>query len=124
MRLRLTILAVCTVLLLSAVGFFRGRAVPPVSNQLNQRADSGPAIQTRATEAGQTQRLTSTDQTPEGLSKGDWSGIREAYEAGRRKVFERAPGAWTARNPGQQMGAEFDGRGAKLTTDGGTRLGL
>ncbi len=73
---------------------------------------------------GRTQHLSSADQTPEGLNKGDWAGIRQSYEAGRRKVFQRAPGAWTARNPGQQLTAEFDGRAARIRTDAGTRLGL
>jgi hypothetical protein len=93
----------------------------------DRRSPAKPVVrETAAPEraTGRTQHLSSAEQTPEGLRKSDWAGIRQAYEAGRRKVFERTAGAWTARNPGQQLTAEFDGRAARIRTDGGTRLGL
>ncbi len=73
-----------------------------------------------------TQRLTTPDQTPDGLNKGDWKNIRQAYEAGNRKIFESKPGQeWATRNRGQGWRAEFDGSGVRLATDSGeTRLGL
>ncbi|MEK0448207.1 MAG: hypothetical protein RL088_475, partial [Verrucomicrobiota bacterium] len=63
-----------------------------------------------AAPAGKPQQLASPDQTPEGLSKSDWSSIRAAYEAGRH-AFQPVEGGWQARNPGQQWTTRFDGRG-------------
>ncbi|MFO0973781.1 MAG: thrombospondin type 3 repeat-containing protein [Phycisphaerae bacterium] len=53
---------------------------------------------------------TDTNQTPHDLSDSDWSGIRAAYEAGRRAVTA-VDGGWVARNPAQQWRTGFDGRG-------------
>jgi hypothetical protein len=75
-------------------------------------------------DSGRTQRLKTPDEVPRGLNPNDWKSIRQSYEAGRRNIFQPAPGAWTARNPGQQLTAEFDGRAVRIKTDAGTRLGL
>ena len=60
--------------------------------------------------AAKPQHLSSPDQTPEGLSKSDWSSIRAAYEAGQH-AFQPVNGGWQARNPGQQWTTKFDRRG-------------
>ncbi len=55
---------------------------------------------------------------PEGLSKGDWAGIRAAYEAGRHAAYPVA-GGYQARNPGQAWRTHFDGRGFLTQPDAG-----
>ena len=55
---------------------------------------------------------------PGGLSTGDWSGIRDAYEAGRCAV-QAIEGGYLARNPGQQWRTRFDGRGFVTQPDTG-----
>jgi hypothetical protein len=64
------------------------------------------------------------DEVPEGLSGDDWTGIREAYEAGRHAIHE-VDGGYQARNPGQQWLTRFDGRGFSIKPDvGGWTWGL
>lgn len=58
------------------------------------------------------------DSTPEGLSPGDWSGIRAAYEASRHSAFP-VEGGHQARNPGQQWLTRFDGQGFTTEPDAG-----
>ncbi len=67
---------------------------------------------------GKPQQLSSPDQTPEGLSKSDWSSIRAAYEAGQH-AFQPIEGGWQARNPGQQWTTKFDHRGFVAEPKGG-----
>ncbi len=55
---------------------------------------------------------------PEGLSKGDWAGIRAAYEAGRHAAYP-VEGGFEARNPGQRWRTHFDGRGFLTQPDAG-----
>ncbi|MBL8840280.1 MAG: FG-GAP repeat protein [Planctomycetes bacterium] len=57
-----------------------------------------------------------SDAVPDGLSDGDWSSIRAAYEAGRHRVIAAEDGL-EARNPGQQWTTRFDGRGFCTTPD-------
>jgi hypothetical protein len=57
-----------------------------------------------------TQHLDRPDQVPEGLSPSDWASIRAAYQAGRHQVVALEDG-YHARNPEQQWGTSFDGRG-------------
>ncbi|MEE3331944.1 MAG: hypothetical protein VX246_13845, partial [Myxococcota bacterium] len=58
------------------------------------------------------------DAVPEGLSTGDWAGIRGAYEAGRHAV--RPVGSeHRAENPGQRWLTRFDGRGFSVQPDAG-----
>ncbi len=52
----------------------------------------------------------SSDAVPEGISKGEWTGIRAAYEAGRHAAYS-VEGGFEARNPGQGWRTHFDGRG-------------
>lgn len=54
---------------------------------------------------------------PKDLASSDWSGIRALYEAGRHAVRHQEQGILTARNPGQQWRAEFEGRGFTVTPD-------
>ncbi len=56
---------------------------------------------------------------PAGLSGGDWASIRAAHEAWRHGFVEKEDGTWTARNPGQGWGMEFDGRGFEVKPEGG-----
>jgi hypothetical protein len=72
-------------------------------NPLTSKATAGFTL-------GQTQQLSRVDQVPEDLSATQWAGIRAAYEAGRHRVVKVENG-YHARNPGQQLGACFDGRG-------------
>ena len=60
-------------------------------------------------------------ETPKGLSKSDWSGIRAAYEAGRHafQPVDGKDGHWQAHNPGQQWVTRFDGRGFLASPRGG-----
>jgi hypothetical protein len=67
--------------------------------------------------AGTPQKLTSPDQTPEGLEKSDWASIHAAHE-GWKHQFNPVEGGWQARNPGQQWNTRFDGRGFMTTPDG------
>jgi len=46
-----------------------------------------------------------------GLSASEWSGIRQAYEAGRHAIKPREAGGFTARNPKQGWQIDFDDRG-------------
>jgi hypothetical protein len=63
--------------------------------------------------------------TPEGLSDGDWSGIRAAYERNRHAITSEPDGTYQARNPGQAWVTRFDGRGFMVTPDaGGWEWGL
>ena len=55
---------------------------------------------------------------PEGLSKGDWAGIRAAYDAGRHAAYPVEDG-YEARNPGQAWRTHFDGRGFQTQPDAG-----
>ena len=55
---------------------------------------------------------------PEGLSNGDWAGIRTAYDAGRHAAYP-VEGGWQARNPGQAWRTHFDGRGFLTEPDAG-----
>jgi len=55
---------------------------------------------------------------PDGLSAGDWSGIRAAYEAGRHAVAA-ADGGHRARSPNQHWNVHFDGRGVEVHPDAG-----
>ena len=58
------------------------------------------------------------------LDSADWSGIREAYEAGRHAAFVVDSG-YQARNPGQLWRTRFDGRGFTVRPDaGGWEWGL
>ncbi len=69
-------------------------------------------------------KLAAERQVPHGLSASDWSGIREAYEAGRH-VAVACDGGYQARNPGQQWRTRFDGKGFLVTPDdGGWSWGL
>jgi hypothetical protein len=52
------------------------------------------------------------------LSPSDWSGIREAWEAGRHRAFA-VEGGFRARNPAQRWATVFDGRGSTTTPDAG-----
>ncbi len=66
-------------------------------------------------------------QTPQGLAKSDWAGIRAAYEAGRHAFQPVAgqDGVLHARIPGQQWTTKFDGRGfVSAPKDGGWQWGL
>src|SRR5262245_23070998 len=53
-----------------------------------------------------------------GLTAGEWSSIRDAYEAGRHAAFAVEDG-YGARSPGQQWVTRFDGRGFTITPEGG-----
>ncbi len=65
------------------------------------------------------------EKAPQGLSAGNWSSIRAAYEAGRHGFQETEDGMWVARNPGQGWRMEFDGRGFVARPDeGGWEWGL
>ena len=70
-------------------------------------------------------RLPSTDDAvPEGLSSGDWTSIRAAYDAGRHAAHP-VEGGYQARNPGQGWRTHFDGRGFLTQPDvGGWTWGL
>src|SRR5262245_42076983 len=57
---------------------------------------------------------------PEGLTAGDWTSIRAAYEAGRHAAYADEDG-YRARNPGQQSVTRFDGRGFTTSPDEGGR---
>ena len=61
---------------------------------------------------------TTGEAAPEGLSKGDWAGIRAAYEAGRHAAYS-VEGGYQARNPGQGWRTHFDGRGFLTQPDAG-----
>ena len=54
----------------------------------------------------------------EDLSKSDWEGIREAYEAGRHAAYA-CDGGLQARNPGNGWSTRFDGRGFLVSPDEG-----
>ena len=58
------------------------------------------------------------DDVPEGLSTGDWAGIRAAYEAERQAAYS-VEGGFEARNPGQRWRTHFDGRGFLTRPDAG-----
>jgi hypothetical protein len=61
---------------------------------------------------------------PEGLSASDWSGIREAYAAGRHTARPVEDG-YRAENPGQRWSTHFDGRGFTTRPEtGGWTWGL
>jgi hypothetical protein len=51
------------------------------------------------------------DDTSDGLSRSDWTGIRDAYERHRHEVVAASnePGVWQAHTPGQ--------RGARVSID-------
>jgi hypothetical protein len=62
---------------------------------------------------------------PQGLNSSDWSDIQATYEAGRHAVVQQGDGTLSARNPGQQWNAKFDGQGFTVTPDqGGWTWGL
>ena len=67
--------------------------------------------------SGMGQAVAATD-GPDGLSSTDWSGIREAYEAGRY-MAQPVEGGWRARNPGQNWQTHFDGRGFTTAPEAG-----
>jgi len=60
----------------------------------------------------------SPGQTPQGLARSDWQGIRAAYEAGRHAIHA-AENGHTARTPGQRWTTQFDARGFLTQPDGG-----
>ncbi len=60
------------------------------------------------------------DAVPEGLSKGDWAGIRAAYDTERHAAYPVEDG-YEARNPGQAWRTHFDGRGFLTEPDAGGR---
>ncbi len=66
-----------------------------------------------------TGRAVSSDEVPDGLSAGDWSSIRAAYEAGRHAVHAVDGGGFQAWNPNQKWHTRFDGRGFTVTPDAG-----
>ena len=57
--------------------------------------------------------------TPQDLGAEDWSGIRQAYDAGRLAIHP-VEGGHRARNPGQRWHTLFDGRGFTATPDDGS----
>ena len=61
---------------------------------------------------------TTEGEVPDGLSTGDWSAIREAYDAGRHEAYATEDG-YQARNAGQQWLTHFDGRGFQIEPDAG-----
>ncbi len=75
-------------------------------------------LSAQAAPVGELRQLSSPDQTPEGLSKSDWSSIRSAYDAGRH-AFQPVDGGWQAHNPGQQWTTSFDRRGFVAEPEGG-----
>ena len=58
------------------------------------------------------------DAVPDGLSAGDWAGIRAAREADRYAATATTSG-FQARNPGQRWVTHFDGRGFRTEPDAG-----
>jgi len=54
----------------------------------------------------------------DGLSAGDWAGIRAAYEDGRCSTFE-VEGGYVASNPDHGFLTRFDGRGFSTEPDAG-----
>ncbi len=76
---------------------------------------------------GRPQSIASLDETPRGLTKLDWQGIRVAFEAGLHSFqsAEGGEGHWHARNPGQQWLTTFDQRGFEtIPQSGGWTWGL
>ena len=59
-----------------------------------------------------------TGEVPDGVSAADWSGIRQAYEAGRHAA-RPSGGGWQAHTPGQRLRTRFDGRGFTTRPDAG-----
>ena len=59
-----------------------------------------------------------TQSTPQGLTDGQWTSIRAAYEAGRHKVT-KVDGAYQARNPGQAWLTRFEDGGFVVKPDSG-----
>lgn len=62
---------------------------------------------------------TAQDSVPDGLSTGDWTSIRDAYEAGRHAAYP-VEGGFQARNPGQRLLTRFDERGFLIEPDAGS----
>ncbi|MEE2888658.1 MAG: hypothetical protein VX951_14610, partial [Planctomycetota bacterium] len=60
----------------------------------------------------------SSKATPEGLTDGQWTSIRAAYEAGRHAVT-KVDGAHQARNPGQGWLTRFEDGGFAVKPDAG-----
>ena len=54
-------------------------------------------------------------ETPKGLSAGDWSSIRAAYEAGQHQFHRQEDGTQVARNPGLGWTMTFDDKGFTAT---------
>ena len=76
---------------------------------------------------GQTQRLKSPDQTPEGLSPSDWASIRAAYETGRTEVEKTETPTSLTTNPIAQQAylkasntGAFDAFGGSVAVSGDT----
>jgi hypothetical protein len=83
-----------------------------------------PVPLTAAAAPGGSQRLTSRDTLPQGLSATDWSSIREQMQVKRHAAL-LVEGGHQARNPGQQWQTRFDGRGFTTRPDaGGWEWGL
>ncbi len=59
-----------------------------------------------------------TQATPEGLTAGQWTSIRAAYEAGRHAV-SKVDGTYQARNPGQGWLTRFEDGGFEVKPDAG-----
>ena len=68
--------------------------------------------------AQSTRVLDEAGEVPEGLGAADWSGIRQAYEAGRHAA-QAVEGGFRACNPGQGWRTHFDGRGFTTRPDTG-----
>jgi hypothetical protein len=62
-------------------------------------------------------------ETPKGLSAGDWSSIRAAYDAGQHQFHRQEDGTQVARNPGLGWTMTFDEKGF-TATDGNWTWGL
>jgi trimeric autotransporter adhesin len=56
---------------------------------------------------------------PDGVTTSDWTGIRAAYESGKRAIVPQSDGTHAARHPGQAWCTAFDGRGFRVTPDEG-----
>ncbi|WP_146854713.1 MBG domain-containing protein [Brevifollis gellanilyticus] len=76
------------------------------------RAGTLPSVESRP--------LTAAEQMPAGLDKSDWSGIREAYEAGRHEFLKQKDGSYLARNPGLGWTMTFDEHGFTARPEEGT----
>ena len=69
-------------------------------------------------EVGPTPATPAAPGVTDGLSAGDWAGIRAAYEDGRCSAFE-VEGGYVASNPDHGFRTRFDGRGFSTEPDAG-----